>query len=59
MLYQRSPHTILVKEFSKDTGDPYYPVPNPQNQMLYEKYRKLAQEKEKAANVHFVGKGFV
>jgi len=58
-LYQNSPHTILVSEFSKDMGpndDPYYPVPNPRNQALYKKYQALAKEKEKSQNVHFVGR---
>jgi len=57
-LNQKSPHTILVKEFSKSTGDPYYPVPNEKNQKLYDKYKKLATEAEasKALDVHFVGR---
>ena len=48
-----SPWTHIVKEYSTDAGDPYYPVPNSKNQDLYKRYQKLA-EKEK--NVIFVGR---
>lgn len=52
-LNQQSPHTTIVKEVTKDFGEPYYPVPNETNLSLYEKYRKLA-ELEKDA--HFIGR---
>jgi len=45
--------TLIAREFSSAEGEPYYPVPNPDNQALYEKYRELA-EKEKG--VCFVGR---
>ena len=45
--------SIIYKEFSSADGDPYYPVPNPANRELYEKYRELS-EKEKG--VVFVGR---
>ncbi len=44
-------HTFVLA----DKGDPYYPVPNKENQDLYAKYQKLAQEEEKKHSVHFVG----
>lgn len=47
------PGTVIFKEYSTDTGDPYYPVPNPRNQELYEKYQKLA---ENEPGVTFVGR---
>mmetsp|Transcript_59575 Transcript_59575/g.159263 ORF Transcript_59575/g.159263 Transcript_59575/m.159263 type:complete len:178 (-) Transcript_59575:75-608(-) len=47
--------TLIAKEFSMADGDPYYPVPNPENQALYEKYRALA-EKEEGGKVCFVGR---
>ena len=56
LLAQKSLHTTIVKEFSRDTGDPYYPVPNRRNQLLYSKYKELAQRSEKSENVHFVGR---
>jgi len=55
-LQQKSNYTVLVKEYSTDKGDPYYPVPNPKNHALYKKYQELAAAEEKAKNVHFVGR---
>lgn len=45
--------SLIVKEFSAAEGEPYYPVPNKENQALYEKYRELA---EKEQGVCFVGR---
>jgi hypothetical protein len=53
ILNQSSPHTIYFIERSKDGGDPYYPVPNKENQDLYKRYQEMAM-KEK--NVTFVGR---
>ena len=44
--------TIIVKEYTCDNGEPYYPILNERNLKLYEKYQKLCVEK----NVHFVGR---
>jgi UDP-galactopyranose mutase len=52
-LNQQSKGTTIVKEISKDSGEPYYPVPNSKNLELYEKYRKKS-ELEK--NVKFIGR---
>eukprot|EP00548_Thalassiothrix_antarctica_P015192 CAMPEP_0194175164 /NCGR_PEP_ID=MMETSP0154-20130528/9247_1 /TAXON_ID=1049557 /ORGANISM="Thalassiothrix antarctica, Strain L6-D1" /LENGTH=511 /DNA_ID=CAMNT_0038888875 /DNA_START=13 /DNA_END=1548 /DNA_ORIENTATION=+ len=54
--HQESDYTVTVKEYSTDKGDPYYPVPNPANHELYEKYRELAQKEEEQKNVYFVGR---
>ena len=35
--------STLVKEFSSATGEPFYPVPDPQNRALYDKYRQATQ----------------
>ena len=35
----KKPGTVIFKEYSVDEGDPYYPVPNPENQALYLKYK--------------------
>jgi UDP-galactopyranose mutase len=35
--------TTLVYEYAKADGDPYYPVPRPENTALYKKYEELAQ----------------
>lgn len=55
-LNQDSPHTIIVKETTNDSGPPYYPVPNERNQTLYEKFRRLAEEEEEQNRVYFVGR---
>lgn len=53
--HQKSDFTIIVKEYSTDKGDPYYPVPSAENHALYRKYQKLAK-KEEEKNVYFVGR---
>jgi UDP-galactopyranose mutase len=55
-LAQPSEQTLITKETSTDEGEPYYPVPNPQNQALYERYRALADEEEARGGVHFLGR---
>jgi len=55
-LNQQSPHTIISKEYSCDTGEPYYPILTDKNLELYEKYRVLAKEEEEKNNIHFVGR---
>ena len=53
---QKSDYTITVKEYSTDEGDTYYPVPNPKNHELYDKYQELAKKEEKEKSVYFVGR---
>jgi UDP-galactopyranose mutase len=50
---QNHSKTSIVYEFSKAEGDPYYPIPRPENAALYKRYQQLAQE---TSNVHFVGR---
>lgn len=50
---QKSDKTTIVKEFTVDEGEPYYPVPNPRNQEIYARYKT---EAEKLIDVHFVGR---
>ncbi|MFN8288064.1 MAG: UDP-galactopyranose mutase [Chitinophagales bacterium] len=50
---QQSKRTTVVKEFTVDEGEPYYPVPNERNQRIYDKYRA---EAEKLMDVYFVGR---
>lgn len=45
--------TSVVYEFPRAEGDPYYPVPRPENAALYKKYEALAQV---TPSVHFVGR---
>ena len=45
--------TSVVYEFPASEGDPYYPVPTPENGALYRRYAELAAA---AKDVHFVGR---
>lgn len=50
---QKAAKTTVVREFTVDEGEPYYPVPNPRNQEIYSKYKV---ETEKLIDIHFVGR---
>ena len=50
---QEHPKTSIVFEYPRATGDPYYPIPQPQNAELFAKYKALAQAQ---SNVHFAGR---
>jgi UDP-galactopyranose mutase len=50
---QKHAKTSIVFEYPKAEGDPYYPVPRPENAELYKKYQMLTAE---LPNVHFVGR---
>jgi len=45
--------TGVVYEYPKAEGDPYYPIPRPENAELYRKYQQLADARD---DVHFVGR---
>ena len=45
--------TSVVYEYPRAEGDPYYPIPRPENAELYRRYQALA---EAAPRVHFVGR---
>jgi UDP-galactopyranose mutase len=50
---QEHAQTSVVFEYPRDEGDPYYPVPRPENAALYQRYEALARAQE---GVHFVGR---
>jgi len=50
---QEHAKTSIVYEYPQAEGDPYYPVPRPENTRLYERYKALA---EATPGVHFVGR---
>lgn len=52
---QKHPKTTVSREYSTWDGEPIYPVPNKQNQGMYEKYQREALSLEKN-NVYFVGR---
>ncbi len=39
---QMHPRTSITYEYPEAEGDPYYPVPRPENQALYKRYEELA-----------------
>lgn len=50
---QKHDKTSIVFEYPKATGDPYYPVPRPENAELYRKYQQAANE---MTDVYFTGR---
>lgn len=50
---QEHAKTTLVYEYPRAEGDPYYPVPRPENAALYKQYQQLA---EQTPGVYFVGR---
>jgi UDP-galactopyranose mutase len=50
---QRHARTILSREFPQADGEPYYPIPRPDNRELYRKYATLAAAQR---SVTFVGR---
>lgn len=50
---QKHPKTSVVYEHPTDEGDPYYPVPRPENAELYRRYKALA---DATSHVRFVGR---
>lgn len=50
---QRHARTSITLEYPTDAGDPYYPIPAPENAGLYERYAQLA---EQTPGVTFTGR---
>ncbi len=50
---QVHPKTSVVYEYPVSDGDPYYPIPQPQNAALYAQYKALA---DAVPDVHFAGR---
>ncbi len=50
---QRHAKTTLAREYPQAQGEPYYPIPRPENRALYAKYAAKASAE---ANVTFVGR---
>lgn len=45
--------TSIVREYPQDAGDPYYPIPRPENEALFKRYEALAEQQQ---GVSFVGR---
>jgi UDP-galactopyranose mutase len=50
---QEHRNTSVVYEYPRSFGDPYYPIPRPQNAELYRKYKALADANP---DIYFVGR---
>ena len=50
---QQHAGTSIVREYPQDEGDPYYPIPRPENELLLKQYQVLAA---KESGVTFVGR---
>ena len=50
---QQAPNTTITYEYPSAEGDPYYPIPRPENQELFKEYEALADATD---NVTFVGR---
>jgi UDP-galactopyranose mutase len=50
---QAHPKTTITREYPRAEGDPYYPIPRPENQALFKKYEALSREDP---DVLFVGR---
>ena len=50
---QQHPATSIVREYPTAEGDPYYPIPCDENEILFKKYKSLADCEK---NVTFVGR---
>ncbi|HET8869727.1 MAG TPA: UDP-galactopyranose mutase [Aquabacterium sp.] len=50
---QQHSGSSIVKEFPQDSGDPFYPIPRPENEALFKQYEALAAKESK---VTFLGR---
>ena len=50
---QQNARTSITREIPQAEGDPYYPIPRPENQAIYKRYEALAQARP---DVSFVGR---
>ncbi len=50
---QLHPRTSITHEYPAESGDPYYPIPRPENQALYKRYEDLAGQ---TSGVVFIGR---
>ncbi|MCU0534085.1 MAG: UDP-galactopyranose mutase [Hydrococcus sp. Prado102] len=50
---QQHANTSIVYEFPTAEGDPYYPIPRPENQEIYKQYKELT---DTTPGVYFVGR---
>lgn len=50
---QRTVGTSIVREYPQASGEPFYPIPRPENELLFKRYQKLIDQER---NVSFIGR---
>lgn len=53
---QKHQKTVVTKEYPRAKGEPYYPVPAPENNNMYERYRQIAEHETFMNKVYFGGR---
>jgi UDP-galactopyranose mutase len=53
---QKHANTVVSYEYSKGTGDPYYPIPSKESEDLYKRYKTLADLECQKNKTYFVGR---
>jgi UDP-galactopyranose mutase len=53
---QKHPETVVSYEKPTSSGEPYYPVPRPENTALYRRYQELADAETLRHRVYFCGR---
>ena len=55
MTRQKSKYSTISFEFPQSKGDPYYPINDKRNRLIFKKYEKLIKKYEKK-NIYFEGR---
>ncbi|HEY7153539.1 MAG TPA: UDP-galactopyranose mutase [Gemmataceae bacterium] len=53
---QKHPETVISYERPSGRGEPYYPIPRPENLALYRRYQQLAEAETRQRRVWFRGR---
>ena len=50
---QKSDNTTITKEYPQKEGEPFYPIPNVESNLLFQKYKAEADKLDK---INFIGR---
>lgn len=53
---QQTENTVISYEYPRAEGDPFYPIPSPESQRLFQSYKELAEKEESERSVYFAGR---
>jgi UDP-galactopyranose mutase len=53
---QKHRKTVVIREYPRAQGEPYYPIPSADSKKLYSRYWALAERETKKKNVYFAGR---